>query len=144
MLVNVSYNNRELDRRIDSLIGKPFSIKERWKMNGIGSPKLLIREASPEIRNLLLLDNNQDSCNIELRPGGVIIRFRSLLETYGLVVPYYKLTLYKGDLGVYTVHSDHYFIRVEADTKAIQKFFVKLLGQKADNQPPGPPGHPAY
>ncbi len=142
MLVNVSYTNRELDRRIEELVGKPFPLKQRWAMNGIGSPKLIIREASVEIRNLLLLDNNRDSCNIEMRPGGIILRFRSLLETFGLVIPYYKLTLYKGDLGVYTVHSDHHFVRVEADTKAVQKFFVKLLGYKADQQPPAPPGHP--
>ncbi|MBC2839657.1 hypothetical protein [Robiginitalea sp. SC105] len=143
MLVNVSYNNRELDRRIDDLVGKPFTLKQRWAMKGIGSPKLFILGASIEIRNLLLLDNNRDSCNIELRPGGIILRFRSLLETYGLIIPWYKLTLYKGDLGVYTIHVDHHFIRVQADTKAIQKFFVKMLGHKADQHPPGPPDPPA-
>ncbi|MDG1572135.1 hypothetical protein OZ410_07390 [Robiginitalea sp. M366] len=138
MLANVSYNNRELTRKIDALVGKPFTLKERWAMGGIGSPKLIIRESSTQIRNLLLLDNNRDTCNIELRPEGVILRFRSLLETYGLVIPYYRLTLYKGDLGVYTIHSEHHFVRVEADTRAVQKFFVKLLGEKAERLPQGP------
>ena len=139
MLVNVSYNNPEITRKIDSLVGKPFTLKERWSMNGIGSPKLLITSTSLEIRNLLLLDNNLDSCNIELRPNGVILRFRSLLETYALVIPYYKLTLYKGDLGVYSIYMDHHFVKVRADTKAIQQFFVKLLGYKADHMPQSPP-----
>ena len=84
MLVNVSYNNKELTRKIDDEVGKPFLLKNRWAMGGIGSPKLFITESSIEIRNLLLLDNNLDSCNIELRPKGIIVRFRSLLETYAL------------------------------------------------------------
>lgn len=142
MLVNVSYSNAELDREIDARVGKPFPLRTRLAMNGIGSPKLIIRQTSAEIRNLLLLDNNRDACNIELRPKGIILRFRSLLETYALVIPYYKLSLYKGDLGVYTVHTDHHFVRVEADTKAVQRFFVKLLGQKAENHPQGPESGP--
>lgn len=139
MLVNASYNNPEIDRKIDSLVGKPFTLKQRWTMKGIGSPKLYITSASLQIRNLLLLDNNLDSCNIELRPDGIILRFRSLLETYALVIPYYKLTLYKGDLGIYSVYMDHHFVQVRADTKAIQRFFVKLLGYKADQMPQSPP-----
>ncbi len=104
-------------------------------MNGIGSPKLFITEASVEIRNLLILDNNLDSCNIEIRPKGIILRFRSLLETYALVIPYYKLSVYKGDIAIYSIYRDNYFIKVKADTKAIQKFFRKLMDFKADNTP---------
>lgn len=104
-------------------------------MGGIGSPKLFITETSVEIRNLLILDNNTDSCNVELRPNGIIVRFRSLLETFALVIPYYKLAVYKGDLAIYSIYRDHYFIKVRSDTKAIQKFFKKMLDYKADNAP---------
>ena len=48
MLVNVSYNNPEITRKIDEKVGKPFTLKERWTMKGIGSPKLFITEASME------------------------------------------------------------------------------------------------
>ncbi len=135
MLVNVSYNNKEITRKVDDEVGRPFTLKERWAMGGIGSPKLFITEASIEIRNLLLLDNNLDTCNIEMRPKGLIVRFRSLLETFALVVPYYKLGVYKGDFAVYSIFKDHYFIKVRSDTKAIQKFFRKILDYKADNGP---------
>jgi hypothetical protein len=135
MLVNVSYNNKELTRKIDDEVGKPFLLKNRWAMGGIGSPKLFITESSIEIRNLLLLDNNLDSCNIELRPKGIIVRFRSLLETYALVIPYYKLSVYKGDFAIYSIYRDHHFIKVRSDTKAIQKFFKKMLDYKADTSP---------
>ncbi len=135
MLVNVSYNNKELTRKIDEAVGKPFPLKERWNMGGIGSPKLFITETSVEIHNLLILDNNVDCCNIELRPKGIIVRFRSLLETFALVIPFYKLTIYKGDFAVYSVYRDHHFIKVRSDTKAIQKFFKKILDYKVANGP---------
>ncbi len=135
MLVNVSYNNKEITKKVDELVGKPFTLKERFALRGIGSPKLFITETSIEIQNLLILDNNRDSCNIEMRPKGIIVRFRSLLETFALVIPYYKLTIYKGDIGIYSVYKDHYFIKVKADTKAIQNYFRKILDHKADNAP---------
>ncbi len=135
MLVNVSYNNKELTRKIDDEVGKPFTLKDRWNMGGIGSPKLFITETSIEIRNLLILDNNLDCCNIELRPKGIIVRFRSLLETFALVIPFYKLSIYKGDFAVYSIYRDHYFIKVRSDTKAIQKFFKKILNYKTDTSP---------
>ncbi len=135
MLVNVSYTNKEVTRKVDEAVGKPFKLKERWAMNGIGSPKLFIKETSVEIRNLLILDNNTDSCNIEMRPKGIIVRFRSLLETFALVIPYYKLTVYKGDFAIYSIYRDSYFIKVKSDTKAIQKYFRKMLDYKADNAP---------
>ena len=135
MLVNVSYNNKEATRKVDDAVGKPFTLKQRWAMGGIGSPKLIITETSVEIRNLLILDNNRDTCNIEMRPKGIIVGFRSLLESYALIIPYYKLSLYKGEASVYSIYRDNYFIKVESDTKAVQKFFKKILGYKADNAP---------
>ncbi len=135
MLLNVSYTNSEITRKVDNEVGKPFKLKERWAMGGIGSPKLLITETSIEIRNLLILDNNIDCCNIEMRPKGIIVRFRSLLETFALVIPFYKLTIYKGDFAIYSIYRDNYFIKVRSDTKAIQKFFRKILDYKVDNAP---------
>lgn len=135
MLLNVSHNDKEVARKIDNEVGKPFTLKERWNMNGIGSPKLFITQTSVEIHNLLILDNNTSVCNIELRPKGIIVGFRSRLESYALIIPFYKLTIYKGDLAVYSIYRDHYFIKVKSDTKAIQKFFKKILDYKADNAP---------
>jgi len=135
MLLNVSYNDKKITKKIDEAVGKPLSIKERFAMGGIGSPKSYITEASIDIYNLLVLDNSTNTCNVEIRPNGIIVRFRSRLETYGLIIPYYKLNVYKGDIGIYSIYMDHYFIKVRSDTKAIQKFFRKLLDHRADNLP---------
>ena len=137
MLLNVSYNEPEIKKKIETAVGKPFSLKERWAKGGIGSSKLLITQTSIDIHNLLILDNNQNTCNIELRPKGIILRFRSLLETYALIIPYYKLTLYKGKAKEYSIYKDKQFVKVLADTKATFKFFSKLSKEKIDNQLPG-------
>lgn len=135
MLLNVSYNDKKITKKIDEAVGKPLSIKERFALGGIGSPKLQITEASIDIYNLLILDSSTNTCNVEIRPNGIIVRFRSRLETYGLIIPYYKLNVYKGDKGIYSIYMDHYFIKVRSDTKAIQKFFRKLLDHRADKLP---------
>ena len=46
MLVNVSYNNKQIDNKIDQQVGKPYSLPERFKLKGIGSPKLIITQTS--------------------------------------------------------------------------------------------------
>jgi hypothetical protein len=137
MLLNVSYNEPDIKEKIETAVGKPFSLRERWAKGGIGSSKLVITQTSVDIHNLLILDNNRNTCNIELRPKGIILRFRSLLETYALVIPYYKLILYKGKAQEYSVYKDKQFIKVEADTKTTFKFFSKLSAEKVNNKLPG-------
>lgn len=137
MLLNLSYNEPKVKEKIENAVGQPFSLSERWIKGGIGSSKLVISQTSIDIHNLLVLDNNQNTCNIELRPKGIILRFRSLLETYALVIPYYKLTLYKGKAQEYSIYKNKQFIKVVADRKATFKFFSKLSTEKAKNQLPG-------
>ncbi|MDA7694415.1 hypothetical protein N9I15_04855 [Flavobacteriaceae bacterium] len=136
MLLNISYRDPKQKKQIDDSVGKPFSLQKRWKLGGIGSQKLIINSASVDIYNLLILDHNINSCNIELRPNGIIVRFRSLLETYGLIIPYYKLKIYKGKAQEYSIYKDHYFIKIIADSDATHQFFNKINGQKIENLPP--------
>ena len=132
MLLNVSYNDPKIDREIKQEIGAYLSLKERWKIKGSGSPKLFITSCSIQIYNLLILDNNANSCNIEVCEKGIILRFRSLLETYALVIPYYKLTIYKGRAEEYSIYRDNYFVKIKADKKSIHKFMEKVQQRKAD------------
>lgn len=135
MLQNISYNRPAIKAKIDAEVGKTFTLVERMRLKGIGSPKLHITNTSIEIQNLLILDNNAKTCNIEMRPNGIIVMFRSILETYALIIPYYKLTLYKGKAEEYSIYRDHYFIKVKADSPEIHKFFRKVIDYKADNAP---------
>lgn len=135
MLLNISYNRPAISEKINKEVGKPFTLIERVKLNGSGSPKLHITSSSIDIHNLLVLDNNSNVCNVEMRKNGIIVMFRALLETYGLIIPYYKLTLYKGKAEEYSIYRDHYFIKVKADTPGVHKFFRKIVDYKSDNAP---------
>ena len=140
MLLNVSYNNPKVRKTIDEEVGRPFSIRERFKMGGIGSSKLVINSASIKIHNLLILDSYINTCNIEMRPRGIIVGFRSILESYALIIPYYKLSLYKGKAEEYSIYRDDYFIKIRAlaRDRATHKFIKKVMSYKAENQPLGP------
>ena len=137
MLLNVSYNESEVKEKIEAAVGKPFPLSKRWLMSGVGSPKLVISSSSIDIHNLLILDNNRNTCNIELRPKGIILRFRSLLETYAFIIPYYKLNLYKGKAEEYSIYKDQQFVKVFADSKGTHKFFSKLKAEKTKKLDPG-------
>lgn len=140
MLLNVSYHNKDFIRKIDAEVGKPFTLAQRIKRGGIGIGRLVINEASVGINNLLILDNNRNVCNIEMRPKGIIVGFRSLLESYALIIPYYKLTIYKGRANEYSIYKDNYFIKVSTPTmdKSLHKFMQKIRDEKILNMPAHP------
>lgn len=140
MLLNVSYNNKDFLRKIDAEVGKPYTLKERFKMGGIGSPRLVIIDSSIQIKNFLNLDNNGNVCNIELRPNGIIVGFRSLLESYALIIPYYKLVLYKGNAEEYSIYKDDYFFKIEARAKdkSVHSFIKKIIDAKINSLPKRP------
>ena len=133
MLRNISYNDHKIKKEINEMIGEPFTFFERIKMNGIGSPNLRIKECNSEIENLFKLDNNDNRCNIEIRKKGIIVRFRVLLETYGLIIPYYKLKLFKGDSSLYSMYIDNYFIKVLVNNKKEHDFFKKISNYRNSN-----------
>ncbi len=137
MLVNNSYKDPELTKKINHEVGQPFTLIQRIKLGGIGSPKLHITSSSIEIHNVLILDNAIKTCNIELRPKGVLVGFGVRLQTYLLVIPFYKLHLYKGKPDEYAIYRDHYFIRFKAgkNDSAIHNYIKKVLNYKADNKP---------
>jgi hypothetical protein len=133
MLKNISYNNPKIIDEINDYVGKPYTILKRLKIGGLGSSKLIINSADSIIENLLNLDNNLNYCNIEIRPKGIIIHFKSLLETYGLIVPFYKLKIFKGKANEYSIYIDNFFIKVNASEKNEHDFFKKILRLRASN-----------
>ena len=132
MIKNLSYNSKKINTVLLELVGRPFSFIEGLKLGGIGSNKLVIADASKEIVELLRLDNNVDYCNIEIRKNGLIIRFRSLLETYGFIIPYYKLIIYKGESNIYSLYKDTSYIKFFADNKSTSLFMKKIIRLKTD------------
>lgn len=131
MLHNISHNTPEIFAKIDKAVGKPFGFIEALKTGGTGSPKLFVTSASLEIENLLSQDSYTNSCNIELRPNGIIVRFKSKLETFALPIPYYKLTIYKGTKDEYSIYRDQHFLKVKGVKPSVVKFINRILKAKA-------------
>ncbi|HOI32642.1 MAG: hypothetical protein PHG67_07690 [Bacteroidales bacterium] len=129
---NISYNDKKVKSEIAQLVGEPFSWLERLKMRGIGSPRFRLIRASNPIEALLAVDNRRWHCNIELRPSGILLVFRSRLETYAWIVPYRSLSLFKS-IDYLTLYSEQYFAKLVWDdrNKGAQKFLAKLLSLKA-------------
>lgn len=130
MVLNDTYNHEHINRQIIGSVGLPFGLLQRIKMKGNGSPRLLILESSTSIQKLLHLDNNTTWCYIEIRPKGIIVRFRSLLETFAFVIPWWKLVVFKCDAQVYTLHCDDNFVKLRIKTTVELKFIRRLMDLK--------------
>ena len=135
MVFDTTYRNDEYDEQSDRLLGESFRFFEKIRMGGVGSARFVVASLSPKLDLGKLKFSETDYGNIELRPKGIIVRFRSLLETYGLIIPYYKLKIYKGRAKIYSIYMDNYFIKVIYDNDSVREFFKKILDQKILNIP---------
>jgi hypothetical protein len=66
-----------------------------------------------------------------LRNNGIIIYFRSLLETYGLIIPYFKLVVFKVTKDEYTFNIDSKFLKIKAKSANDHSFIRKITENKA-------------
>ena len=100
-------------------------------MRGIGSPKLEILQTSTDLHTLLAVNQDRLRCSIELRPNGILIHFKSRLDTYSLPIPYHKLSIYKGEAATYSVFMDQHKIKFSAKDPKVKAFITKVLNEKA-------------
>ncbi len=126
MIYDTSYTDKRIVRKINEAVGVPFGWKERWKMGGIGSKRMVIKDISEEYRAYLNADHYQTNANIELRPKGVLIHFRHKLQAYSWVMPFAGLEIKLNEL--LTLQSDHKFITLDPGNE--HEFITKLMSQK--------------
>ena len=131
MIYDTSYNDQKITRAINVAVGKPFSLKERFKLKGIGSSRLVIDEVSEDIKAKLPTDESVQKASIELRPNGIIIHFKKFTEHFSWAIPYYKLVIYSSEN--FSIYENNSFIKFSKKTlrKPQLKFIKKLLYQKA-------------
>ena len=132
MIRNLSYNDKKIREEVDEAVGKSYSFMQKWKMKGNGSQRFLIVQASQQIQTYLDRDKNLNHCNIELRPNGIIVRFRSVLETMGWVIPYHQLSLFDngGALNLYA-GTERLSLRAAGNQNLNRNFWMKMLDQKS-------------
>lgn len=108
-LFDTSYSDKETKRKIDLAVGPAFSWKDRWRMKGIGSRRMVISDISKEHREYMNADHYISTANIELRPKGIIIHFRHKLQAYSWIMPFDTLTIISDE-----------FLRLESEGLFIQ------------------------
>lgn len=133
MLFQTSYHSKETKEEIDTLVGKSIGIIKMIKMRGIGSQRFLVDEANEEVQELLERQNTPPYTNIELRPKGIMLWFRVKLDSYVLVLPYYKLSIFKNTDDI-TFHSDQWKLKLipAHNAKLNISFVQKMLRMKAE------------
>jgi hypothetical protein len=133
MIKNISYNYKEVNEEISGAVGKSYSFMKRLKLGGSGSQRYVIIEAFNDIEQLYERDNKTRFCNIELREKGIILHFRTRQETYGWLVPYYLMSLFKSD-DSFSIFSGAEFVRLRAahNAKLNHSFINKILNQKTE------------
>lgn len=93
MILDTSYSDRETTRKINSAVGPAFTFTQRWKMGGIGSPRMAIDAISEKYMKYLNAAHYQSNANIELRPKGILVHFRHKLQAYAWIMPYTDLNI---------------------------------------------------
>lgn len=132
MILETTYRSKEIKKTIDEAIGEPVSFFKRFKIGGVGSQRLIFLEASKDFEHLIYVDNKSKFCNIELREEGIILHFRSRLETFAWVVPYRIMSWFKAE-NSFSIYAGSEFVRLApAHNAAINnKFINKMLNMKS-------------
>ncbi len=130
MLVQTTYDNKENKELINDLVGKPFSLLQSMKMNGIGSKRMIVDEASPNMSSLINSVSDINYAKIELRPKGILILINKGLKNFTWIIPYYQLVMYK--VNGSSIHAQGRFIHFKNNItfKENKSFFDKLMDQK--------------
>lgn len=123
MIFDTSYSDKKITRQINEAMGLPYSWKDRWKMGGIGSKRMTIKDISDEYRKYLNADHYLSNANIELRPKGIIIHFRHKLQAYSWIMPFKELEIDANEF--LTLKAADKFITFESGVEP--KFIDKLI-----------------
>ena len=130
MIVETTYDNKENKELINDLVGKPFSLLQSIKLNGIGSKRMIVDDVSPNMNSLINAVSDINYANIELRPKGILILINKGLKKFTWIIPYYQLVMYK--VNGSSIHAQGRFIHLKNNKtfKENKSFFDKLMDQK--------------
>ncbi|MGB3606784.1 MAG: hypothetical protein WA775_01760 [Psychroserpens sp.] len=130
MVLDTTHTNKEHKKTISKLIGDPYSFIESFKMGGVGSKRMMIENASPNMQEYLNSVSDVNYANVEMRSKGILIYINKGLKNYTWIIPYYQLVIYKTN-GT-SIHAQGKFIhfRNNKTFKENKGFIDKLLNAK--------------
>lgn len=131
MIYDTSYPDREIIAEINRQVGKPFSLKNRIQLKGIGSARMVMAQVSEDIFEKLPFDNGTQNASIELRPQGIIVHFKRNTEHFSWAIPYYKLTIYQSEYFSLYEHNTFMKFKLSLMDNSRKKFIKKLVNLRA-------------
>lgn len=88
---NLSYNNKELFEEVYAITGRPYGFIKSIRSGGTGSPPLYFYQAPEEVMKIISQNVDRKYTNIEILREGIIIRFKSRLENYGVPLKFSEI-----------------------------------------------------
>jgi len=85
-IFNLSYNDKERFGEVYKITGQPYDFFKSMILGGTGSPPLTIIDGPPEVMKIINQTYDRNYCNIEILSDGIIFRFKSRLENYGVPI----------------------------------------------------------
>ncbi len=133
MIIDSTAVTPDLARKINNLVGKPFSLLARLRMGGIGSHRMCVKGYSRGFENLLQRNSNLLYSNIELRPKGIIVHISQRNHRFSWVLPYYHLAVFQSE--GFTLHGNGEFIRFHTDVYFDKNkgFFARMFKAKEES-----------
>lgn len=131
MILETTYANKEQDKLINKMVGKPYGFLKAIRMKGIGSKRMIIDEVSEKLRPYINTVADINYANLELRPIGLLIHINKGLKNFTWPIPFYQLVIYKTDGS--SIHSQGQFIKFRKNALFTdnKSFFNHLMMEKA-------------
>lgn len=85
-LLNISYNDPRVKRALEAVCGPPFGFWQGIRRGGTGSGRFRLEQGPAALLEAVDRADDRGYCSLEVRPGGLVIRFRSRLETLAIPI----------------------------------------------------------
>lgn len=130
LVLDTTYFSKDHKQILEEFVGKPYRLWESFKIGGIGSKRMIVKQLSPNLKFIDNIVSDLNYANIELRKKGVLIRINKGLKNFTWAIPFYQLVFYKTDFT--SIHAQGRFIRFEKSItyKENKRFFQRLLHEK--------------
>jgi hypothetical protein len=133
VIFNTTHNNKDTEKAINNLLGKPYSFFQSIKLKGTGSKRMIIDEVSVGFKNMMNTVADLNYGNIELREKGLLVHINKGLKNFSWAIPFYQLHIYK--TSGFSIHAQGNFVRFKNNKllKENKKFLDKLIDLKIKN-----------
>ncbi len=86
LILNISYNDLRVKRALEAVCGPPFGFWAGIRRGGTGSARFRLEQGPPAMLEAVDRADDRGYCSLEVRPKGLVIRFRSRLETLAIPI----------------------------------------------------------